>query len=110
MDNQAIEPNFNLQKFIGDFKLADKKDKDTFTDRDKAFYRVAQLDDWKEIKSYIERRVKALNETLENPTGLSFSEIGARYIVVSLACDELRNLISKVENARKTIEESEGVK
>lgn len=104
---EAIEPNFNLQKFISEFKLQDKKDKDTFTDRDRAFYRIAQQDDWKEVRGYIENRIKALRGTLSDITGLNFSEIGARFLVVDLATDELEKLISKVENARKTIEETE---
>ena len=107
MNNQAVEPNFNIQKFISEFKLADKKDKDTFTDRDKAFYRIAQQDDWQELKGYIDKRVKALRQTLSDTGGLGFAEIGARFLVVDLATDELEKIISKVENARKIIEQEE---
>lgn len=107
MDNSAVKPNFyNDFQSLEVFKEADNKEKPD--DETIALANLAKHKGWKILARYIGE----INEELDNmiaqamAQGATYEEIGQKTIVKDLAKYAIRRITERVEDSRRTVEQS----
>lgn len=103
-DNTALRPKaFNIQTFLAEEKASDKG----ATKEEGQLYALTKMNGWRVFTEYTQRVMDELDQinTEAISQGKSFDEIGRNTLVISLAKDIVRKIISKVEDAKEACEQ-----
>lgn len=93
-------------------KLAQSENSDKPSSDEHSVAELCYHPGWREVKKYIIERITILQTSLDEAiaSGMSFTEIGQRSVVISSTKEELKNIIDYVDSRAKYVEESNRTK